>query len=355
MKRTIGLLILLLWVVFTNANEIDKLSTKEDVQKFLIANLGEEGIIFVRNCVDITQIYRSEKVEIVDPITREVARTALVYSEPDTNGNYWDFPFVNYKFDDLPYLMDTGRYQYYKADIDGNGYTDLIVDAGFIIVVMDMVSSIDGYMLPSGLDFKDVFSLKDRSNALLLKYKPCGADTDVVDTIVYKFNAFVKYNPSYKPLGVRNINYYFNCSSDMTQYERYTCMQINKDGRCFLKYRSTFYPERYDTTFSATLDPQQLSDILDLGAYINVKSYKDFYGDHISHAEGGTFVIHFDDGTIKMVRMWDCPPPMSLGYLSKNIAGISRQLKWQPAETQLDFECPCERVGDSTGDCGCEL
>lgn len=51
----------------------------------------------------------------------------------------------------------------------------------------------------------------------------------------------------------------------------------------------------------------------------------------------------------------DCPPPLGLDYISKNIAGICRQLKWLHSDTQPDFECPCERVGESTGDCGCEL
>lgn len=351
--------------LFANANEIDKLSTKEDVQKFLASKLSNKGIVFANKCVDISQVQKirmslSEKIEVVDPITGEIIRTEVVSREPDTNDRYWDFPFVSRKFDDIASMLDTGGYQFYRADLDGNEYTDLIVDAGIIIVVMDMVSGIEGYMfseVPFSLTFQNIISLPDRSKALLLKYKHCGADTAAVDTIIYKFNAFVKYHPTYKPVGIRKINYYFQCSSGMIPYERYNCMQINKDGLCFMKYHNPnpFEPDNYDTTFSATLDSRQIDGLLNLVAYINIKSYKDVYDHGGAHGEGGTFVIHYDDGAVKTIRIWSCPPPTSLGYLSKNIAAISRELKWQSSNTQPDFECPCRSWGnESTTDCGCE-
>lgn len=345
------------------ANKIDSLSTKEQVMAFLAANLGESGVAFPLYCVDISQaekikMYLSEDISVEDPVTREVVLRTRVSVEPDSNDNCCkDYPFVNQKFSDIAPLLNNDSFRIYKADLDGNGYTDMVVDGGIIIVVMNMIDKVEGYMftpIQNVIRLEHGISLPDKSNAFLLKYKHCGADTVTADTIVYKFNAFVKYNPHFKPVGIRKINYYFSNSSAMVCYERQNCMEINKDGRCYLKYADTpFDPGRYgNTTFSATLDSKQVSELWSLIGYINVKSKNDAYAHWINHAEGGTFVFHFDDGTVKGITVWATVPPISLRYLSKNIAGISRELQWSPCESQPDFECPCEYVGyETSSDC----
>ncbi|MBW7914130.1 MAG: hypothetical protein H3C54_10665 [Taibaiella sp.] len=344
------------------ANKIDSLTTKEEVQAFLAANLGESGVAFPLYCVDISQtekikMYLSEDISVEDPVTREVVLRTRVSVEPDSNDNCCkDYPFVNEKFSDIAPLLNNDSFRIYKADLDGNGYTDIVVDGGIIVVVMDMIDRVEGYMftpIQNVLRLEHGISLPDKSNAFLLKYKHCGADTAAVDTIVYKYNAFVKYNPHYKSVGIRKINYYFSNSSDMVCIERQSCMEINKDGRCYLKYADPpFEPGRYDTTFSATLDSKQVSELWSLIGYINVNSKKDAYAHWINHGEGGTFVFYFDDGTVKRITVWATIPPISLRYLSKNIAGISRELKWSPSLSQPDFECPREYVGyENNSDC----
>ena len=326
---------------------------------FLAANLGESGVAFPLYCVDISQaekikMYLSEDISVEDPVTRKVMIHTV---ERDSNDNcFKDYPFVKQKFSDIAPLLNNDSFRIYKADLDGNGYTDIVVDGGIIVVVMDMIDRVEGYMftpIQNVLRLERGISLPDKSKAFLLKYKHCGEDTAAVDTIVYKFNAFVKYNPHYKPVGIRKINYYFSNSSDMVCIERQSCMEINKDGRCYLKYVDPpFEPGRYDTTFSATLDSKQVSELWSLIGYINVKSKKDAYADWINHGEGGTFVFHFDDGTVKRIIVCATVPPISLRYLSKNIASISREIQWSPCKSQPDFECPCEYVGyENNSDC----
>ncbi|MCB0695904.1 MAG: hypothetical protein KDC07_00985 [Chitinophagaceae bacterium] len=362
-----GLLLCLLFCGLQTgfANTIDSLYTKEQVWKYLEDSLGQKGVIFPVYCTDISQaekikMYLSEYISVEDPITGEVVLRTTVSREFDSTDNCCkDYPFVNESLEQVLSKKDLDRCIFYKADLDHNGYTDLVVYSGNVVVVMDKGNGVDGYTfseVPDAIKLEGIVPLADKTNGILLKYMHCGADTAAIDTIVYKFNAFVKYNAGYQSLHISKINYYYSNSSARYCFERQSCMEINKDGRCFLKYAATaFEPGRYDTTFSAMLDRRQVDELLNLVAYIDVKSKKDVYSSWINHGEGGRFSFHFEDGTTKKIEVWSCPAPISLGYLSKNIAAISRELEWLPAENREDFECPCEYTGfDSKSDCGAE-
>lgn len=346
---------------------IESLKTKEDVRKFLQAHLGKGGIIFLENCEDISQSEKNrmiyaprpvmiDTVLVEDPITGGMVKATVEHQWTycDTNDTYWS----NYPFNEIDSIMDQYAYHLFKADIDGNGHTDIVIEAGVTIVVMDLVDKFEGHMFSAYpdsnlLSFRNFIELPDGSDALLFRTIRNSSDTMnsksyyALDTVVYKFNGFVKYNRHAKPPSVAKVEYHFRNSSGMMCSERSTCMQIEKNGQCLLKY------DRYDSVFSATLNnSSRLRQLWDQVAYLDVESKRDGYVEWIDHSVGGMFAFFFDDGTIKRVFFWGCSPPMSLRYLSKSISDISRELRWQPLQAS-DFNCDVEPVQSTnhTTDC----
>jgi hypothetical protein len=53
----------------------------------------------------------------------------------------------------------------------------------------------------------------------------------------------------------------------------------------------------------------------------------------------GRFAIYYGDGTVKWINIREGAPPISLGYLSRNISDISRTLDWQPSTKPVVFNC----------------
>lgn len=412
MKRAIAILILLLWSVFAFANEIDTLSTKESVKKFLAANFTEGTMHYYSRCGQISKtlkipLYLSQPDTILveDPISFEFIPKTI--PRDSTSLHYWDtgtIPLV-LPYETIAYLIDKHPYNFYKVDLDYNGYTDLILDinSGAVLIVMDMGNKYEGYALTDMIDFHsysflDFIPLPGNATGLLLRRNPstiennvdfgfdnlprhvtyitdtlnkntgpssamkidtlykiisvtdsarCGGWVDsvivttysdtvdvrrykVVDTLVYKFNTFVKYNSRYQPASIskityRNTHWNGNCA----------CMEVQKDGLCFLAYA------KFDTCFSAILDSTILNTLWNYMAHISIKSDYTTNNDYNSQLyEMNIFTFYFDDGTVKQLRYADTLPA-GISYISEQLSTISRNLQWQGSETR-NFKCLCE-------------
>ncbi|HEY9178846.1 MAG TPA: hypothetical protein VIN07_14210 [Flavipsychrobacter sp.] len=392
------------------ANEIDSLKTKQDVQRFLSDKLGETGIILVRDFAEIAKDERirmflsePDSVEVVDPVTHELV--TVVVDRDSIDLGFFD-TFRNMKnivYDRVTEeMMNQYPYHFYKADIDGNGKTDLVIDAGCLIVVMDTKGKYEGYMFAqhSALGFRKFVSLPDGPVGLVTQHDHnlcwgssiqqndieitdttidstvspgivkvehlgsfgitarTGPQCNKTDTIVYRYGGFAKYNSEFAPGNISKISYQYTVSGGTTA--DYTiCMEINKDGRCYLRYPKldVFQRVRYDRCLYAKLDSIRLGELFNYTSYINVKSKKDSYCEPINHASGGRIVVYFVDGNVKKISFWGAwSTPLDLMYLSKNISVISNSLHWQePSKKPNDFVCPQELDcrGSSPGNCEC--
>jgi hypothetical protein len=346
-----GLLTVLSFFVLTrsSANTVDSLSTKEDVQKFLNASLGKKGIIFPVACAGLLPVERIQadlsRVDtfmVEDPVTREMVMTSVPRDSSELvnidTSNY----SPNYPFDVAASEMEKYPYRFYKRDIDGNGKTDLVVEAGLIVVVMDMVDEFEGHMFSSIPDsnsfrFNDFVSLPDGTTGLLFNYTPydtAGNALDFkIDTIVYKFHGFSQYNRNSKPANILKIQYHYRRSYGMVS-DGEACMEVNKNGQCY------FQQSHDDKLFSGRLEANKLNDLWNLIAYIDVRAECDQLITWIDHTEGCMFAVYFDDGTVKRIHIWGCPPPIGLYYVGNNLSDISKVLSWQIAENQNHFKCP---------------
>jgi len=171
-----------------------------------------------------------------------------------------------------------------------------------------------------------------------------------IDTIVYKYGGFTKYHIPYKSAHIIKIAY--NTVYGGTWVDRSSCMEIHKDGQCFLQYPI----KKQCSSFSGTIDEKTAHGLWNLLTYANLESAKPDY--RCSWSERGTYILslYFDDGTVKKIRCSATAPMIELGSLSQRISDISSTVNWQPSEKRTDFECPCTLPplpNNDTENCDC--
>jgi hypothetical protein len=372
-------------IQYVYANKIDSLTSREAVRKFLVEHFNERGILGINRCIGISPAKRLgiffpipyDTIEIEDPVTREFVLRTM----PRDTSYLWRKTTKEYPLhippENILNAMEMRNWQFYKADIDGNGFTDILVDIDTygVFTMMDMGDRYEGHILGDSYDFhsyafRDFITLPDGSNALLLRRNPCTLDnrsfknktityltrpgndnmrmdtlykivmiadsiykcrtgefsylkiiSDTVDikrynktdTIVFKFNGFARYNSQVNQLSIDKIGYYFYGS----------CMEIHKNGEGFLR------DTNYDTTFFAQLGSNQLSELWDYATYLNIQS-GEYDSQGALNRSAGAFVLYFSDGTEKELVFSTGIPPMGLGYLSVKLAEAGYEMDWQP-------------------------
>ena len=125
-------------------NSIDSLQTKDDVKRFLSI------------CMSKNEEYSSQCYNI----SRAQSRW---YTSDDMFSEF-------FKFDMVALIMDKFPFRIFKTDIDQNGRTDLIVDAGYLFVVMDAGNTYKLHALGFQYNFRKALLLPNGSTALLLKH-----------------------------------------------------------------------------------------------------------------------------------------------------------------------------------------
>lgn len=374
MPHRIVALILLMLTCFAGmvkAGIIDSLNSKEQVQRFLAANFSEQGFICLNDCVAITQSERN-KARLASPLPYTMDTFSVL--DPETGEEKlvikpYERDTVCYCCNDSDYIVmcplpqlleniDTNHYFLSKTDIDNNGYTDLVIDAGAVVAIMDMGSKLEGHVLsassnPKAFLFKQLVALPDGNNAFLFK-STCASDiknknyNGRTDTVVYKFGTFTKYNSHVGDKRIIGLTYkYVRSYGD--ECDVLTCLEIHENGMCFLKY------EYYDMVFTGLLDSESTRELIGLVNYIDIISKKDQYYLWSSVITGGSFTVYFDDGTQKTTSVWDNNGPISLIYLSKKLSDISKSIQWNVADKPIEFKCKDVNVNgeDETEDSGC--
>lgn len=369
----------------TYASKIDSLTSLEAVQKFLVEHFNERGLLGINRCINISPAKRLgiyfpipyDTMEVEDPVTREFILRII----PRDTSYLWrktpkEYP-LHIPLENILNAIEMRNWQFHKADIDRNGFTDMLVniDTYGVFTIMDMGDLYEGHIIGDNYDFhsysfKEFMQLPDGSNAILLQRNPCTLDnrsfknktiayltrpgndntrmdtlykivtiadsiykcrsgefsylkiiSDTVDmmrykktdTIVFKFNGFAKYNTQVNQMSITKIGYYF----------RGSCMEIHKNGESFLR------DTNYDTTFFAQLGSSQLSELWDFATYLNIQS-GEYDSQGTLNRSAGAFVLYFSDGTEKELVFSTGIPPMGLGYLSVKLAEVGYDMDWLP-------------------------
>lgn len=317
--------------VSADTNAIDTLLTKEHVRTFLKTSLGRKGIIAMGGeCAELyfPRVYipkphssDPDTIIIKDPVTDSI----FIHIAPhDTAADRADWERIleeeccfpaNKDFKYLDEDLDRNEWQFYKADVDGNGLTDLIIDWGQVIVVLDKGSGIEGHIIhgvhyPDTHGFKRFITLPAGNTALLLRndqniykdhftdkpgkvsyityakagivpyppftnndtlYKIITGDAygmeisyvdtldmrlyNLTDTVVYIAGGFTPFRLNTRSETISRICYLYYLSTDLTgdRFGGQTCIEINKDGSCILQNDSRIIVSHRDYNANDTL------------------------------------------------------------------------------------------------------
>ena len=327
------------------AINLDSIKTKKDLLQLLSASNNSCKVIAIKYFSKISrpEISRTvpayiDTVYVTDPITQIEEKKAsyvdahTIVIPADTNTFY-----SGYSKTKLLDLLDTSQVAIHRADIDNNGYTDLIINvnnmATFVMIAHKGKQEI--HFLSDSPDFYaysfiDFIALTDGTKALQLKRIRCKARNEQsLDTVVYKFNNFMKYNEHFNPNGILKIQYTYIKGTGLGE-DGARCIEINRNGECFgwFNYR----------LFFTTIDSSMLTPLWNMIAYIKV-STKNGHMLHINHATGCEFTIYYNDRTKVTIPYWGFNPPMDMGYLSKYITDICKHINWQPSQENIDIGC----------------
>lgn len=354
-------------VKLVHANAIDSLSTKENVQKFLLTNFGKSGFISLYQYANISQsekikLYYSvpDTIRVEDPATGGyVAKTIpREYGSEKSLINDAQVP-SNSSYDEVDSIIKNSTFRFYKADIDHNGLTDLVVNAGIVIIVVDLVGKFEGHLFSPVVDsarlsFKYLVSLPDSSIGLVFRIERSWQNTFdkkynfSLDTIVYKFHGLLRYNGKFKSANISKIYYHYMRSYGNLR-DGYDCIEMDKDDKCYLQYSG------YDAAFSGVIDTKRITQLWNLIAYTGLDLIRGTYDIGMDHTDGIVLNVYLDDGSVKAIRFYGCHPSLGLTYVTKNISDISRQIKWQRSNRSYNFKCPCkypEKEKPASCNCG---
>jgi hypothetical protein len=249
------LLILLFCANTCWANALDKVKTKQDLYKFLSRHIGWDA--------------------------RE-----------------WLFG-LDTTSDDPPVSKHVGTDSFYIADIDKNGFNDLIIDSRSFYIFMGKRHNKFEFFSMGKMTVKYTYlgiREKDSTNQLLVKIERLdrsGGSTTYDTALIYRDNSFIEYVDKPSTHSIDRINYRFGGGWD-----------------------SETYTVSVDSTHA---DYKRLSKLLN---GIRFTELSDQYEDIISDMTFSTLVIYFDGGKEKTIHDYGHIGPLGLIYLNKQLDAI---------------------------------
>lgn len=201
---------------------------------------------------------------------------------------------------------------YYKADVDGNGLTDLIVDGWYATVMLDKENTyeehrVDNTLFFSRYIFKDTLRLPGEPLMLIYEdrasYRP--HEKISIDTFVYKFGELVEYNEHPHDQHIKKIKLSATgCYGTCPMYD----LEVNADGSMWLNAEMYNKP---DGNFFGRLNKEQMEEWRALNEYVNYNAIKGaFYNVYeskgqgsiaVSDGAGAKLTIEYEDGSVKKI------------------------------------------------------
>ncbi|WP_133162462.1 DUF6438 domain-containing protein [Flavipsychrobacter stenotrophus] len=280
-----------LFLCFTSfsslANEIDSLKTRHDVNKFITDRLSSRWNGILLECKALP-------------------------SDFDPN-----------KFDPS---LDTEDL-FYKADLDGNGLTDLIVCGVRKFAITDEG---EGKYVPH---FIDTYCMDEMKKLVNIIYKPSGTwlvlqryAGDFVpdakpDTLVYKYGQMLELNRSPDHFDIQYVSFKATaCYGACPSFE----MQINPNG--FVSYEGNGNAQ---IGFKrAYLDSVETDDLFNTLNYVNVTKLRDSYTIQITDMPTYTIEVVFRDGRSKRISDYGGCAPLAIQILFEDMFTIARKNEW---------------------------
>lgn len=240
---------------------------------------------------------------------------------------------------------------FYKADVDGNGLTDLIVDGWYATVMLDKGNAyeehrVDNTLFFSRYIFKGIARMPGEPLMLIYEdrasYRP--HEKTGIDTLVYKFGELVEYNAHPRNRHIKKIRLSATgCYGFCPVYD----LEINADGSMWLN--AEMYNKR-NGNFFGRLNREQMAEWLALNEYVNYNAIKGaFYnvyengnGSSISVSDGAEakLTIQYDNGAVKCIYSEDkmniCMGARAVYDFLKKIMEADIWTEWRTVPEQND-------------------
>lgn len=293
-------------------NSIDSLKNRQDVVEFFRQHF--------------TKQFRESNFDFLFRKNEEIGDTSWLM-QPDTSAIQKYFRRESLTM----YRSDS----FYKIDIDGNGKTDLVLDASVLIIVMDMESGPIMHYLDGShrvYFYQNIITLPHGGKAILLRNQESEwTDTPfTIDTIVYQLKGLVEYNNHLEGSAISKITYYGYSVSSMPNDNSF-CMEINKDGTSFFSGNFSHWNDLGRDGDYSFINKKEIADLLAFTEYADFRSKRENYSTGINHASGSDLTVYFDDGYVKKIHTWGAVGTIGLNSFHEMLFDLLKQPGWQAA------------------------
>ncbi len=285
MKTATTILILFLTVNLTVANDIDNLKTVYDVQKFLVEKVNKKWKSYklIENNTTDTSVY--------------------------------------------------GKGKFFKIDLDNNGLTDLVINGKRLFAVTDNgKGQYESHIIDRGAFDLDKYTLtniiyNDKTPLLIIcayfEYEHRLRDDAKPDTLVFKFDDFIEYNPIPDTLVIEEINFSTSgCYGTCPIFE----LVIKSDRSS--TYNAIEYNKKKGI-FKSIIDTVSYNKLLSTLNYIKIASLNDKY--HVSWTDDQTVTleIKYNNGQTKKISDYGSIGTFGLENLYNQLFALRRTQKWK--------------------------
>lgn len=305
MRRIILLFILPINICLAKANAIDRLRTNRDVEAFASRVLKEHHL----NEFPPLRFIPTDSVKSQNLSDSVVSRW---------KGRCWQ-----------------------KADLNGDGRTDLLFilyhqhTFNSFIVMDDGRQGFEVHHLSKSLFWRtreliDLTTISEQP-VILFHYQKQQItrrphqviDKPQTDTLVYKFDNFVEYNPAPVPVQLLNINCSTSpCFGSCPVFE----LTIKSNGKAtYINYNNT----TNEQIFTGNIVANKLKQITDLLGYINIRQLKDNYAVNWTDDQTVNLTITFADGSSKTIKDYGMRGTFGLSRLYELLFDLRISQTWE--------------------------
>ncbi|OJJ20294.1 hypothetical protein BKI52_17670 [marine bacterium AO1-C] len=228
---------------------------------------------------------------------------------------------------------------WYKSDVDGNGYNDLIIHSrweqtNYVAVLMGFPENNYTLKLISDEGCNCAHPLKTSTNNLIeffhfddlkmiSQQTPTNVSDNCRDTLVYKFGEVIEYQSTSTTQEIEWLNFKtISCLGYCPIFE----ININKD-------RTATYHAIKDVLrkgrFKAKLDKKKFQEVMGLLQYIQVNKLENEYQKEGLTAPATELTIAFKNGIIKRIKDANYQSTRGLNHLYNLLIDLRKNQQWE--------------------------
>jgi len=244
---------------------------------------------------------------------------------------------------------------FYRADFDNNGYTDMVFFGGWpgsSTETDDVIYFYDSYIvmnygkkpakvIPFTDHLKNGFPIiKERNNKvfidvnIIVKDRKNATYKDSVSVLKWAFIGLCKYNPAPKNYNIEKIEFSSGpCFGHCPVYQ----ITVNKDRSAIFLADQNNFPNEIDlcldkSAYATTVDKKSYEDLVDYLNYMDFLALNISYSVFYTDAPRASLIITYDNGKVKHISDYGLSGTYGLRTLYQYMGELRYNQKWQKTE-----------------------